>query len=268
MKVRSISILWTIVVLLIFASMALAQSEDEPVGKPVSVATETTARSSTATNDVPAPVPGRKYLTLGRDPMVPGGITGEKLKPGQEIVTLVYDVYVKDMRGAHGELVSGWLRAGTQVVARKVKSTDAQGREIWAWKVEAAQPCGNTHPVYYAPAPAPPVSARVETRVEYRDREVIREVEVERPVYLFAPRREAEVPETHTIVYYEKDWWEKLIPIAAAYAGAPRVSVTANGGKSVAEADASAASSSSSSATATQQQQTGVVISGGGPPAN
>lgn len=109
-------------------------------------------------------VPGRKYMTLGRDPLVPGGIKREDLKPGQEIVALPFDVYVKAMRGGHSQ-GEGWLPAGTMVVARKVRTTDANGNYVYAWKVEAAQPCGNVHPVYFSPAAAPtpkPVTCRHE----------------------------------------------------------------------------------------------------------
>ena len=111
--------------------------------------------------------PGRKYLTLGRDPKVPGGITAEQLKPGQKIGTLPYDAYVTGMYGDHSGPVSGWLKAGTQVVYREVQTRDARGRTIYAWKVEAAQPCGNDHQIYYTPAPSPPCNPEVRTETRY-----------------------------------------------------------------------------------------------------
>lgn len=208
----------------------------------------------------------RKYHTYGRDPMVPGGITESMLKPGQIIFELPFDTYFS-MRGAHGEWVSAWGRKGDLMVGRAISadvaSQTAEDQTIEAYKAEAVQYCGNTVVPFYVPAPSLiPLS---EVKIEYRDREVIREVEkpvyvpkpypveVEKPVYytverhFYTPQPAScvEVPSPQRIVYYQEGIIRDLLKIGAAYVGRTRISISQNAPVNTSSSAAAASSSSS-----------------------
>jgi len=215
--------------------------------------------------------PGRKYLTLNRDPKVPGGITAEQLKQGQKIGVLPFDTYVTGMYGSHSGPASGWLPKGTKVVYREVQTKDAQGRTIYAWKIEAAQPCGNDHQPAHVPAPSPPCKPEVRIEKQYIPGPT-QYVQVPGPVqiqtqlvYPVLPRNP--VPDVQAQLYMvsHDGIGTGLIRAAGQIGGAPRVNITQNQnapanlsavgtGTGVAAADASAA------ATASQEQGQGTTV--------
>jgi hypothetical protein len=299
---------------LAFASFALAQAEDEPVGRPISVETVLSVPPQAAPQVAPtqgyqivplspghvavvengAPANWRMLRwaddVLHSNPVRGRGIAPRYVHQGFVLNPLgerdpdgnLIDYYVTWTSGASGETV--WIRVhpGESTEMRPTAETStftlngeqvavrawiggwftrcANGTRVVNWQREAStivrtvqgperlvpQPYPVPGPIQYVPQPYP----------------------VAVPQYVFAPRRDVCVPETHTIVWYQPAAIDKFLPIAAAYAGAPRFSITATGGKASAEADAAAAAEAKAKAEATQQQQTGVVISGGGPPAN
>jgi len=116
--------------------------------------------------------PGRKYLRFGRNPVDRDGVQQSELKDDQTIVSLPYDAPIK-MRGASGEWVSGLAPAGTLMVARLV-TTETSAGTIYSYRAEKVQVCGNPVETFYFPAPAPPCKP-APPKIEYRDREVIRD---------------------------------------------------------------------------------------------
>ena len=84
----------------------------------------------------------RRYLTLGRDPMIPGGLTVSMIENrGWEPAVLLEDTWLT-MWGAKGERVTGWVKKGTR------GAWDQYGRFVLG-------PCGNYTDL---PRPAKPTS--------------------------------------------------------------------------------------------------------------
>ncbi len=205
----------------------------------------------------------RKYHTYGRDPMVPGGITESMLKPGQIIFELPFDVYFS-MRGAHGEWASAWGRKGDKMVGRPI-TVEVDGLTIAANRAELAQFCGNVVVQFWTPAPVP--TPQPEVKIEYRDREVVKEVvrevevpkpypvevQVEVPVYYTVerhfytphPASEVVVPSPQRIVYYQEGILRDLLKIGAAYVGRTHISISQNAPVNTSSSAAAASSSSS-----------------------
>ncbi|MDO8686645.1 MAG: hypothetical protein Q7K11_00345 [Candidatus Berkelbacteria bacterium] len=220
------------------------------------------------------------------NPVLTRGLGPEMVTSGYTIITLsrkgqdgeIVNSYTSWMTGRSGEKVWVKFRPGEPVEARCTGNREvAYGNGKWkveTWEAKRVVRCGNpTSITFYVWKPLPrtitivkqlPPQIIERERVVEVEREVVRTVVQER---ILRPVNMGTMRTPRATVYLstgEYAWWEKLVPIASAFVGAPRMNV--QGGKAVAisksdsDAHASATQSQSQEMNQSMEQSQDVIL--------
>lgn len=126
------------------------------------------------------PPAAAQYTTLGRNPVVRGGLPGASVPAGCEVHGLPADLKAQ-MRGASGEVVWATFSKNEAMVMRPLRT---EGE--WAvYQVLTAIRCGNPLVGHHEVRFKVPTKVTVQTRTV--EKIVIQEKAVDRPVYVFSP---------------------------------------------------------------------------------